>query len=63
MLGQIEIVVAGKRQQPPAVALDPDAVLAHGLGQRPAQVAALEFVELFLREGVEGVHQVTLLAQ
>ncbi len=39
MLGEIEVVVAGERQQPPAVALDPDAVFAQGLGQRPAQVA------------------------
>ena len=53
MLGQIEIVVAGKRQQPLAVALDPDAVLAQGLGQRAAQVAALQVVELGLRELIE----------
>ena len=54
---EIEIVVAGERQQPPPVALDPDAVLAHGLGQRAAQMAAREVVELLLREGVERVHQ------
>ena len=53
VLGQVEIVVAGKRQQPLAVALDPDAVLAHGLGQRAAQMAALQIVELFLRELIE----------
>jgi hypothetical protein len=53
VLGQVEIVVAGKRQQPLAVALDPDAVLAHGLGQRPAQMAVLQIVELFLRELIE----------
>ena len=53
MLGQVQIVVAGERQQPLAVALDPDAVLAHGLGQSPPQVAALQVVELALGELVE----------
>ena len=53
VLGQVEIVVAGKRQQAAAVALDPDAVLAHSLGQRAAQMAALQIVELGLRELVE----------
>jgi hypothetical protein len=33
--------------------VDPDAVLAHGLGQRPAQMAALQIVEFFLRELIE----------
>ena len=56
MLGEIEIVVAGKRQQALAVALDPDAVLAHGFGQRPAQMAALQIVEFGLRELIERGH-------
>jgi adenosylmethionine---8-amino-7-oxononanoate aminotransferase len=57
MVAEVEIVVAGKRQQPSAVALDPDAVLAQRLGEHAAQMPALESIEFFLREAVEGVHQ------
>src|ERR1700759_2240127 len=60
MLREIEVVVARERQEPPPVALHPDAVLAQRLGQRAAQAAAFEAVEFGLREGVERVHQVPL---
>ena len=42
MMAQPEIVVAGERQQPPAVALDPEAVAAVGRHQRAAQVRPLQ---------------------
>ena len=60
MLAQIEVVVAGKRQQALAAALDPDSVFAQGVGQRAAQVAAFEVGKLGLRKGVQRGHQVTL---
>jgi hypothetical protein len=46
MMGQPQIVVAAEREQPPAVAVDPDAVEPVGLGQHAMQARALEVAEL-----------------
>src|SRR6185437_14231502 len=59
MLRQVEIVVAREGEQAAAATLDPDSVLAQGLGQRPAQVLPVERIQFCLREGVERVHQVS----
>ena len=56
MVGQSEIVVAGERKQPPAVAFDPEAVAAAGRHEAPPQMRLIEAVELAAREFVEGSH-------
>ena len=57
MARQAEIVVAGEREQPPSAARDERGVLARGVGQRAAQRAALQRVELVLRVSVERQHR------
>ena len=56
MLGQAEVVVAGERQQPPAVALHPDA--RHAGRCRPARGAGAPFqlAELLRCEFIERAH-------
>src|SRR5262249_27436902 len=56
MLRQVEVVVAGERQQPAAAAHHPDAVGAPGRDQRAAQVRALQLGELLPRKSVERAH-------
>ena len=56
MMGEIEIVVAGEGQEPPAVARDPEAVLALGFRQRAAQMPALQFAQLLAGELIERGH-------
>ena len=50
MLGQAQIVVAAEREQPPAVALDPDAVEPVGLRQPAMEARAIEIGEFPCRE-------------
>src|SRR5262249_31730424 len=46
VLAQVEVVVAAERQQPPALALYPNRVLAGALGQRTQKRAGSEACEL-----------------
>ena len=58
VLHELDEAVAGLEdlQQANLTNLISDAVLACGLGQRPAQAAALQIVELALRELIERAH-------
>jgi hypothetical protein len=57
MLGEVEVVVARKRQQSAAIPVDPNSVFAQRLVQRSVEVSIPERCELVLRVGVERVHQ------
>ena len=59
MLRQVQIIEAGERQQSLAAALDIDAVLAHGLADRPVQAAPFDLLELLVSIIVERLHHVT----
>jgi hypothetical protein len=53
MMRQVEIVVAGKRQQATAVAQHPDSGHPRRIGQRTAKRPAIELAELPGREFIE----------
>ena len=62
MLAQAEIIVAGERQQPPAVALDPEIAEPAGRHERAAQVRLLQRRKLLPCEFIERGHVCTILA-
>ena len=53
VMGQVEVIIAAERQEPPPVALRPDSVQTNGLRERAAQVLAFQLAEFSGREFVE----------
>ena len=53
MVAQVEVVVAGKRKQAPAVSNHPDAVEAVRRNERAAQVFAFKLPEFLQRKVIE----------
>src|SRR5580700_7671095 len=56
MVGKVEIIVAGEREQAAAVALDPWAFPAKTLGKRAPQGGAIELLQFANSEIIQGPH-------
>src|SRR5215204_6128042 len=62
VLAQTKIIVAGERQEPPAVALDPEIAVTAGRHKPAAQVRLVQRVELLPCEFIEGRHVSPIIA-
>src|SRR5580704_11178643 len=57
MVGEVQIIVARKRQESAALTENPKAILAQALGKRAPQGGALEFRQFESSEVIQGPHQ------